>query len=543
MYKLPGIKHLIEFVRHQNSTFDTTSPSYKWWLLANVMIGTFMAVLDATIVNVALPKIMASFGVGLDKIEWVLTAYMLALAVMLPTSGWLADRFGYKRMYFLGLLLFTSGSMLCGLSGTENMLIAARVIQGLGAGSLMPVGMAIITREFPPEKRGIALGFWSIASAASVSFGPLIGGYLVDNFSWPLIFDVNIPIGIAGMLATGIIQKEYRNPRAGSFDVVGFISVSIFLPLLLYGLAEGNAVTNSGGWHSPTIIICFAVSILAFIVFIINEFYVKEPLIDLRLLRDYNFGLTAIVMFIFGVGMFGSTFLLPIYLQNGLSYTAIQAGAVFLPIGIIQGIVAPMSGIFADKSNPKIPIITGGLIMAFSFYMNSKFSFLTEHSFIMLSLYLRGLGMGMLFGPITTISLMTIPRSKMAQASGLSNVIRQVGGSFGVALLSTVLSSRIIYHTQVFGESVQVNSPAFQNVVRNMGHFVQSSMGTVGSVAQSQSQYLLMSHIGKQAFIEGINDDFMLAAIFTFVSLIPVVFLKGKKKKAETKIPVPQAIE
>jgi len=197
MHRLPGIKHILAFVRSQNASFDTTSPGYKWWLLANVMIGTFMAVLDATIVNVGLPKIMASFGVGLDKIELVLTAYMLALAVMLPTSGWLADRFGYKRIYFLGLFLFTSGSFLCGISSTEDMLIGARVIQGLGAGCLMQVGMAIISSEFPTEKRGIALGFWSIASAASVSFGPLIGGYLVDNFSWPLIFDVNIPIGIA----------------------------------------------------------------------------------------------------------------------------------------------------------------------------------------------------------------------------------------------------------------------------------------------------------------------------------------------------------
>ena len=228
------------FISEQNAAFDPQKPSYKWWLLVNVMIGTFMAVLDATIVNVGLPKIMASFGVGLDKIEWVLTAYMLALAVMLPTSGWLADRFGYKRIYFFGLALFTLGSLLCGYSSTEDLLIISRIIQGLGAGAIMPVGMAIVTREFPPHQRGIALGFWSIASAASVSFGPLIGGYLIDNFSWPLIFDVNVPIGIGGLLATAIIQKEHRHPVKRSFDVVGFLSVSIFLPVLLYALTEGQ---------------------------------------------------------------------------------------------------------------------------------------------------------------------------------------------------------------------------------------------------------------------------------------------------------------
>src|SRR5664279_3048679 len=182
-------------LRNRDSAFHPQHNFYKWFVLANVMLGTFMAVLDSTIVNVGLPKIMSSFGVGLDKIEWVLTAYMLSMAVMLPTSGWLADRFGYKRVYFFGLFLFTLGSLLCGMSPNEDVLIFSRVIQGLGAGCLMPVGMAIITREFPPEQRGIALGLWSIASAASVSFGPLIGGYLVNQYSWPLIFDVNVPVG------------------------------------------------------------------------------------------------------------------------------------------------------------------------------------------------------------------------------------------------------------------------------------------------------------------------------------------------------------
>src|SRR5512133_1848125 len=206
------------FVRNSNSSFHPKHKSYKWFLLANVMLGTFMAVLDATIVNVGLPKIMASFGVGLDKIEWVVTAYMLAMAVALPTSGWLADKFGYKRLYFIGLFLFTLGSMLCGRSTDENMLILSRIVQGLGAGTIQPLGMAIISREFPPHQRGIALGFWAISAAASVSFGPLIGGYLVDNFNWQLIFDVNIPFGIAAMVFTIVIQKEYINRLVGKFD-------------------------------------------------------------------------------------------------------------------------------------------------------------------------------------------------------------------------------------------------------------------------------------------------------------------------------------
>src|SRR5664279_2153263 len=206
------------FLRSGNSAFHPKHLSYKWFLLANIMLGTFMAVLDATIVNVGLPKIMASFGVGLDKIEWVITAYMLALAVALPTSGWLADRFGYKRMYFFGMLLFTFGSFLCGISGNEDILILSRVVQGSGAGCLMPIGMAIVSREFPPERRGVALGFWAISAAASVSFGPLIGGYLVDNFSWQLIFDVNVLVGILALFFTVVIQPEFVSPNVRNFD-------------------------------------------------------------------------------------------------------------------------------------------------------------------------------------------------------------------------------------------------------------------------------------------------------------------------------------
>ncbi len=544
IHKLPGIKHFLAEIRRYNSTFDTKSPSYKWWLLTNVMIGTFMAVLDATIVNVGLPKIMASLGTGLDKIEWILTGYMLSTAVMLPTSGWLADRFGYKRIYFMGLFLFTFGSFLCGLSNDVNMLIASRVVQGLGAGSLMPVGMAIIIREFPPEKRGVALGFWAIASAASVSFGPLIGGYLVDNFHWELVFDVNIPIGIAGMLATAIIQKEFRLKRKMNFDWVGFLSVSIFLPVLLYALSEGTASTNSEGWRAEEIIICFIISGFAFTVFLINELLVKEPLLDLRILKDYNFRLSILVGFIFGIGMFGSTFLFPLYLQNSLGYTAIQAGSVFLPLGLIQGIAAPLAGIVADRVNGKIPIITGILLMVASFYMNSKMSFMTEHGYIMLTLYMRGLGMGLLFSPVTALGMKDIRREKTAQASGLNNVIRQVGGSFGVAIFSTVLTSRVSYHSQVFGESMDANSPVFRSVVQHVGSFVKAGVGSTGSVADFQSRYLLMSSINKQAFIEGINDDFLLASLITLGCLLPVIFMKGKvKKKPEAKKPEMHPIE
>lgn len=518
------------FLRDRQSSPQAKSHNYRWWVLGNVMLGTFMAVLDATIVNVGLPKIMASFGVSIDKIEWVLTAYMLAMAVMLPTSGWFADKFGHKRVYFLGLFLFTFGSMLCGMSGNENMLILARVIQGLGAGSLMPIGMAIITREFPPEERGMALGFWAIAAAASVSFGPLIGGYLVDDFSWELIFDVNVPVGIVALIVTLIIQQEYKNPRVGKFDLIGFFSVSIFLPVLLYALSEGNAATNSEGWHAPFILVCFAISAIALTIFIITELNIDKPLVDLKLLKNYNFAISNLIMFIFGIGMFGSTFLLPLFLQNSLGYTAIQAGAVFLPIGFIQGASSPIAGKFADKFNAKVPVILGIILLALSFYLNSLFSQLTEHNYIMTSLYIRGLAMGILFTPLSAISLLEIPRHQMAQASGLFNVIRQLGGSFGVAILATLLSSRTKYHATIYGGALNPNSEIFHKVSGHLTGYIQHTAGSSLGTAMVQAKSVIIGHVSSEAFIQGIDDDFLVAAIITLIGGIPVFWLHTRKK-------------
>ncbi|HQT92867.1 MAG TPA: DHA2 family efflux MFS transporter permease subunit, partial [Candidatus Kryptobacter bacterium] len=403
-------------VRGQRSVLHQSHRMYKWLVLANVMIGTFMAVLDSTIVNVGLPKIMATFGVTIDKIEWVMTAYLLVLAVMLPTSGWVADHFGYKRTYALALTFFTIGSFLCGMAWDENMLVIFRVIQGAAAGFLMPVGMAIVTREFPPERRGIALGFWSIAAAASVSFGPLIGGYLIDNFSWHTIFYVNVPVGILGVFATTVIQREYKTEHTRSFDLLGFASVAVFLTFLLLALTDGNASWNTGGWTSTFILACFALSLIGLVVFLITEFKVKHPLIELRLLKDFNFGITNIVLFIFGLGMFGSTFLMPLYLQNSLNYTPFQAGLVFLPVGILQGIMAPVAGVLSDRVDARIPAAIGIILLGISMYLNYFLSLFSMHSQIMLPLYLRGFAMGLMFTPLSTLALTNVPRHKMAQA-------------------------------------------------------------------------------------------------------------------------------
>jgi MFS transporter, DHA2 family, multidrug resistance protein len=526
-----------QYRRRLVERYDVLDPehgSYRWLVLIAVMIATFMAVLDATIVNVALPKLMATFGVSVDSVEWVLTAYLLVFAVVLPSSGWFADHYGYKRVFILGLALFIIGSLLCSLSWSLNVLIVFRIVQGIGAGCLMPIGMAIITREFPPEKRGMALGFWSMSASASVSLGPTIGGYLVDNYSWHTIFDVNIPIGIVGLIVLLVVLREYKAEKARTFDLLGFLSLSTFLTALLLALSSGNSAWNDGGWTSTYILSCFAISAVALLVFLVTEFSVEHPLIELALFKHFNFAVSNLISFMFGIGMFGSTFLLPIYLQNSLGYTPLQSGLVFLPVGIMQALAAPFAGHYADKRSAKVPLLIGLVLMAYTFYQFGFLSMQTESSSITVPLLLRGLSMGMIFAPMTAVAILGIGNVKMAQASGILNVIRQVGGSVGVALFGSLLVRRTIFHGAMYGQQLDAQSDTYVQTMQRLQQYAVHSTG--GSVAQAagKAKVMLMSYVQNQAFVQAISDVFLIAGVIVLISAVPVFFLRERRKAKMT---------
>lgn len=467
-----------------------SSEGYKWWVLGLIMLGTFMAILDVTVVNVGLPTIMTAFHVGISTAEWVITAYMITMTLMLPSAGWIADRIGNKRMYIVGLLLFTLGSWLCGRAADDMTLIGARAVQGLGSGIIQSLGLAIVTREFPPRQRGLALGLWAVAAAASISFGPLIGGFLVDDYSWHLIFDVNVPIGLFSILLSLFIQKEWRNERQESFDWIGFGCVACFMPLLIFGLARGNSPSNPEGWSSPVIIGCFVVSAVALAVFVVRELHTDHPLLNLRLLGERNFGVSMAVLAVFGIGMLGGTYLLPLYMQKGLGYTAIMAGSVFLPVGLIQGVLSSCSGFITRHLRPLVLVVAGIFFMSLSFYLASRFTLQTSHAQIMLVLYLRGLGMGLTFAPLNDFSLRNLDQREMASAAGISNSIKQLSGSLGIALLTVILTSRTAFH---------------------------SSHGTLSPA---------------ESYVAGIADDFRVVTLLMLLSALPLLFLLWPRRKS-----------
>lgn len=511
-------------------------PTYRWWVLATVLITTFMAVLEATVVNTALPSMQNAFGTSLDIIQWVLTAFTLVSAVVLPLSGWLADKVGYKRTFILSLILFTVGSGLCSLAWNESVLIFFRIVQAIGAGMIQPVGMAMVTREFPPNQRGMAMGFYGIAAAASISVGPSLGGFLTDTFGWASVFLINVPFGALGIIASYLIQKEYKNPNVGKFDTWGFTAVAIFLVSLLLALGDGNAGWNTGGWTSPFIITCFGISFVAFVIFLYIELTIDKPIVDLRLLLERNFGLSNLLLFVIGFVLMGSTFLFPVYLQGNLGYTALQSGLMFLPLGIVQAAISPVTGILADKTSPKIPSILGVLVLMVSFYMNTFLSANPPYWLLMVPIILRGVGFGLLFIALQSVSVNSLPRDKIAQGSGLIALTRQIGASFGVAVFGAILNYRGSFHNAVAGEAMDSTSEMFRSTVTGLKYALMSDGGQTASTAGTMAQQIIIKNAASDVFIQSVNDSFWIVTITILLSLVPILLIKMERKPKEVTV-------
>lgn len=394
----------------------------------------------------------------------------------------------------------------------------------------MPVGMSIVTSTFPPKERSMALGLWSIATAASVSFGPMIGGYLVDNLNWNYIFYINVPIGAFCTLFTIIVQKRYRLQSNLRLDIPGLITSSIFLPVFLYGLSRVNSSTNAMGWKDPIVMGCMWLATLSFLLFILIELSSDYPLINIRLFKNRNFAFANIVILVFALGMFGSTFLIPLYMQDTLGYSAFQTGLIFLPVGMIQAFVSPAASRVIKFIDARLVIIFGLVLLSGSFLMNYTFSLQTSREFISHSMILRGAGMGILYPPLLAVAIREINAINLAQASSIVNITRQVGGSIGVSFFTYTLAVRRTYHKQIFSESINYVGTQYDESVRKLSEFYIRVGSENHSDAISKGKGYITEWLDTQAYISGLNDDFLLGAIVTIMAIIPVIFLSLKKK-------------
>lgn len=421
------------------STTPHSSDPYarKWWVLAAVCLALFMALLDGTVVNVSIPAISKGIGASFSDAEWVLNAYTLVFASLLVTFGRLGDMFGRKRFFIMGLVLFGAGSLLCGLSGTPAMLIGSRVVQALGGAFMMPATLSLTAVNFPPEQRGMAMGIWGAVSGLASAAGPLLGGWLTDAFSWNYIFFINLPIVLVAIPFALWAIPESRDERPHTIDVPGVVLSIALLASLCYGLIEGPKL----GWTDPMVLGLFGGAALALVAFVLWERRVREPIMDLRLFASPAFSAGnaagAILMF----GMLGMFFLLPVYLQAQLGYTAIQTGLTLTPLSAAILVAAPLAGRISDRIGSRWLVFSGMGIAAMAVFWASFLPIGAGWQWLAAPLALAGLGMGLVMPSMTSAVMAVAPHGEEGAASGILSTMRQVGGVFGVAILGAIFAT------------------------------------------------------------------------------------------------------
>jgi EmrB/QacA subfamily drug resistance transporter len=411
----------------------------KWLTLMAVAFGLFMIMLDNTVVNVALPSIRRDLGISISELEWVVNGYALTFGVLLLSGGKLADLLGRRRIFMVGLVIFTASSFFCGFANTATVLIAARVVQGVGAAMMNPATLSIITATFPPRQRGMAIGIWAGVSALALAIGPLVGGAITEHINWSWVFYINVPIGALGLVAARIFIDESRDTsHEQRLDLPGLLSSGIGLFALTYALIR----TNQHGWGDAFVLVLFGVAAVALVTFVLLERHQRLPMLDLSLFRDRTFSSANAVMLLIGLAMFGTFFFVSIYLQNVLRYSPMRAGATFLPMTLLIILVAPNAGRLSDKLGPRALMVPGLALVTASLAL---FSLLNAHSTfwsILPALLTGGFGMAMSMAPTTSAAMASVPVDKAGVGSAVINSMRQVGGSVGIAVMGAILATR-----------------------------------------------------------------------------------------------------
>jgi len=424
----------------------------KWKILISVMFGIFMIILDSTIINVAFPTLRREFGASLSQAQWVISIYVLALGITTPVSGFLADRFHIKRMYLLGIAIFTLGSFLCGFAPTLGLLIVARALQGFGGGISQPLGPAQLYRAFRPEEQGTALGLFGIALVVAPALGPILGGWLIDQGAWRAIFFVNVPIGIVGVILGSRFLRDYRTGHRPRFDPLGFISAVLGFGAVLY--AASTAETN--GWTGSATLLILGFGVAALVVHAFIELYVaRDPMVNLRLFANPVFLNAALVGYVATVALFGAEFMMPVYLQTFRGYTALATGVILLAVAIPAGIATPLAGRLFDKIGPRMILVVGFVILCINTWQLSLLQGDTPISYIVFLLALRGLAIGLTLQTSFVTALSSIHLDVLPRGSSLLNSTRFVVQAVAVATLATILVSFVTPEVKALQERAQ----------------------------------------------------------------------------------------
>ncbi|HEI8081137.1 TPA: DHA2 family efflux MFS transporter permease subunit [Staphylococcus aureus] len=504
---------------HKNFIFGEGVSRGK--ILAALLFGMFIAILNQTLLNVALPKINTEFNISASTGQWLMTGFMLVNGILIPITAYLFNKYSYRKLFLVALVLFTIGSLICAISMNFPIMMVGRVLQAIGAGVLMPLGSIVIITIYPPEKRGAAMGTMGIAMILAPAIGPTLSGYIVQNYHWNVMFYGMFIIGIIAILVGFVWFKLYQyttNPKA---DIPGIIFSTIGFGALLYGFSEAG----NKGWGSVEIETMFAIGIIFIILFVIRELRMKAPMLNLEVLKFPTFTLTTVINMVVMLSLYGGMILLPIYLQNLRGFSALDSGLLLLPGSLIMGLLGPFAGKLLDTIGLKPLAIFGIAVMTYATWELTKLNMDTPYMTIMGIYVLRSFGMAFIMMPMVTAAINALPGRLASHGNAFLNTMRQLAGSIGTAILVNVMTTQTTQHLSAFGEELDKTNPVVQDHMRELA----SQYG-----GQEGAMKVLLQFVNKLATVEGINDAFIVATIFSIIALILCLFLQSNKKAKAT---------
>ncbi|HAZ6210816.1 TPA: DHA2 family efflux MFS transporter permease subunit [Staphylococcus aureus] len=504
---------------HKNFIFGEGVSRGK--ILAALLFGMFIAILNQTLLNVALPKINTEFNISASTGQWLMTGFMLVNGILIPITAYLFNKYSYRKLFLVALVLFTIGSLICAISMNFPIMMVGRVLQAIGAGVLMPLGSIVIITIYPPEKRGAAMGTMGIAMILAPAIGPTLSGYIVQNYHWNVMFYGMFIIGIIAILVGFVWFKLYQyttNPKA---DIPGIIFSTIGFGALLYGFSEAG----NKGWGSVEIETMFAIGIIFIILFVIRELRMKAPMLNLEVLKFPTFTLTTVINMVVMMSLYGGMILLPMYLQNLRGFSALDSGLLLLPGSLIMGLLGPFAGKLLDTIGLKPLAIFGIAVMTYATWELTKLNMDTPYMTIMGIYVLRSFGMAFIMMPMVTAAINALPGRLASHGNAFLNTMRQLAGSIGTAILVTVMTTQTTQHLSAFGEELDKTNPVVQDHMRELA----SQYG-----GQEGAMKVLLQFVNKLSTVEGINDAFIVATIFSVIALILCLFLQSNKKVKAT---------
>ena len=513
----------------QQVTAVGQAPAGKWIIAGTVVLGSFVSVMDFSIVNVAMPQMISTFGVSLDSITWVAVSYSIAEIILITMSAWLSSFFGRKRYFIWSFVVFTLASMLCGAARSLEMMVLARILQGIGGGGLIPLAQSIILETFPEKERGMAMALYTVGVAIAPAVGPILGGWLTDEYGWPWIFYINLPLGIIGIIMSSIVLTDppYLQRQIKRIDVIGIVLLAVGLTALQVFLERGEREQ----WFESSLIITMAwVSAVALITLVIWELRVAEPVIQFRVLKNVQFAAGTCLGAIFGVTLFGSFFVLALFLQRLQGFSVMESGLFQSPRMLIMLIVTPIAGRLYNYIDSRILISFGVTLMVVGYLDMAGFTLDVGLPHMLPSFLLTGAGMSIMFGPLSVVVMRTVPLTMLGAASGLYTLGRRIGGNIGYAFVASQVDSRSAFHRARLTDHLTPYDTGTTQALEGLTSRLVATRGLPPGLAEDSAIKLLDSTVNRHASMLAYNDIFWLMGMLLVLG-IPILLLLGNRNR------------